>query len=121
ASAHLSDGASIVNISSIATHAPPGPGVSVFAAAKGAIEAFTRALAAELGPRRIRVNTVAPGMTKTDMLPDAFEAAAVSLTPFKRVGTVEDIAPVVAFLVSEKSRWVTGQIIIASGGIGFSY
>ncbi|KAJ3331348.1 hypothetical protein HDU76_003409 [Blyttiomyces sp. JEL0837] len=120
ASKYIVDHGSIVNISSVITHTP-SPGYSVYIASKGAVESFTRALAVELATRKITVNTVSPGITQTPMLPDAFVAIAGDMTPFKRVGTPEDIAGSVAFLTSEKSRWVTGQNLFVSGGISYSF
>ncbi|KAJ3104373.1 hypothetical protein HDU96_008940 [Phlyctochytrium bullatum] len=116
---NLADGASIVNVSSIITRNPL-PNNTVYAASKGAIETFTRACAAELAPRQIRVNTVSPGFTATDMLPGAYHDFAKGLTPFGRVGTAEEVASVIAFFASKQSAWVSGQNVNASGGIGYS-
>jgi 3-oxoacyl-[acyl-carrier protein] reductase len=90
---------------------------------KAAVDTFTQALAAELGPRGITVNTVAPGLTATDMnaaLRDdpAVERAFASATALGRIGRVEDIADAVAMLVSPDAGWVTGQYVEASGGLG---
>ncbi|KAJ3327250.1 hypothetical protein HDU76_012136 [Blyttiomyces sp. JEL0837] len=120
ASKHIVNNGSIVNISSGITHAP-FPDNSVYAASKGALEAFSRALAIELAGRTVRVNTVSPGFTETSMLPSAYHEFAVGLTPFKRLGQPEEVANVVAFLASDKAQWVTGQNIFASGGIGYSF
>ncbi|KAJ3191725.1 hypothetical protein HK101_007477 [Irineochytrium annulatum] len=117
---HLRDGASVVNVATAATHWPLTGG-TVYIASKGAIEAYTRTLALELAPRRIRVNTLSPGFTATDMMPDAYKDFAVQNTPFKKVGTAEDIATVGAFLAGPKSTWVTGQNLLASGGLGKRY
>lgn len=108
----------VINISSIAGSMPNG-GASVYAATKAAVESLTRSHATELGPRGITVNAVAPGPTATDMY-DTFPAATRDLVartiPLGRFGSPEDIAPVVAFLASDDARWVTGQVIAASGG-----
>ncbi len=113
-------GGSIVNISSGVAQSPPAR-MSVYSATKAAVEALTKSHAAELGPIGIRVNAVAPGLTDTDMLRDAipaeFQKALIGNTALRRLGTPEDIADVAAFLVSDEARWVTGQIIGASGGL----
>jgi 3-oxoacyl-[acyl-carrier protein] reductase len=120
AAQRMGEGGRIINISSGAAQAAP-PSASVYSATKAAVEAITRSLAQELGPRQITVNAVAPGFTETDMLRavmanvDWNELAA--RTPLGRIGTPEDIADVVAFLASEEARWVTGQVIGASGGL----
>ncbi|HET7574765.1 MAG TPA: SDR family oxidoreductase, partial [Solirubrobacterales bacterium] len=110
----------IVNISSINT-VHPAPGVGLYAASKGALEQLTAVAATELGLRGITVNTVSPGVTDTDMQrnapgnPDLAELA--ELSPLGRIGTPADIADVVAFLVGEDGRWMTGQNLRAGGGI----
>jgi 3-oxoacyl-[acyl-carrier protein] reductase len=113
-------GGRIVNITSGAAKAAP-PNTSVYSATKAAVETMTRSHAAELGPRRITVNAVAPGLTVTDMLtqniPAEAQQAMVKSTALGRLGTPEDIAAVVAFLVSDDGSWVTGQIIGANGGL----
>ncbi len=90
---------------------------SVYAASKAAVEQFTRVLAKELGARQITVNAVAPGATETDMVPDVARETVPKQTPLGRLGQPEDIADVVAFVVSEDARWITGQIIGANGGM----
>ncbi|KAJ3103766.1 hypothetical protein HDU97_009862 [Phlyctochytrium planicorne] len=116
---NLKDGASITTISSVVSHTPFGTN-TVYAASKGALEAFTRALAVELAPRKIRVNAVSPGFTSTDMLPGAYHDFAKGLTPFGRVGTAEEVADVIAFYATGKSGWVTGQNVNVSGGIAYA-
>ncbi len=112
------DGGSIVNLSS-ALASQPMPAQVVYAATKGAIEAATRILAQELGPRKIRVNAVAPGPTETDLLPlnDQLRGFLSSKTALARVGQPADIAKVVAFLVSDAGGWITRQIIGTDGGL----
>jgi NAD(P)-dependent dehydrogenase (short-subunit alcohol dehydrogenase family) len=99
------------------------PGYSAYASMKGAIEVFTRYLAKELGPRRIRANAVAPGAIETDFTKEAFDARPgakefiASQTALGRVGMPDDIGGVVAFLCSEEGRWVNAQRLEASGGM----
>lgn len=113
-------GGRIINISSGAARAAV-PGGAVYAASKAAVEALTRCHAAELGPRGITVNAVAPGFTESDMLDVALPAEArdgmIALTALGRLGRPEDIADVVAFLTSDDARWITGEIVGASGGL----
>src|SRR5581483_8770089 len=114
------EGGRIINITSGAAQAAP-PGASVYSATKAAVEAMTKSHAAELGPRNITVNAVAPGPTETDMLreviPPEQQRVMIEMTALRRLGTPEDIADVVAFLASEEARWVTGQVIGVSGGL----
>lgn len=115
------DGATIINLSSVVSLTPPATG-SVYSATKAAVDAITRSLALELGPRKIRVNSLSPGMTETEGLRSslgedkAFRDYAVSRTPLGRVGTVDDIASAALFLASDDSRWVTGEALVAGGG-----
>jgi 3-oxoacyl-[acyl-carrier protein] reductase len=114
------EGGRIINITSGAAQACP-PGTSVYSATKAAVEAMTKSHAAELGPRSITVNAVAPGFTETDMLAAVFPADAresmIARTPLGRIGTPEDIADVVAFLASDDARWITGQVLGVNGGL----
>ncbi|KAI8853979.1 hypothetical protein BC829DRAFT_373180 [Chytridium lagenaria] len=116
---HMTEGGSIVNISSSVTHCPFAD-QTVYTAGKGAIDAFTRAASLELASRNIRINTVSPGFTDTDMLPEEQYELGKKMAPLGRVGSAEDIANVVAFFISPKSGWVTGQNVLASGGFGFA-
>ncbi|WP_425903487.1 SDR family NAD(P)-dependent oxidoreductase [Agrobacterium radiobacter] len=116
----LSDGGRVVNVSSgFATR--PSPMASMYSMAKGSINVFTHSLAMELGPRGITANAVAPGWTRTDMNAAVRESAEMVTaietdTALGRFGEPSDIAAVVAFLASDEGRWVTGQVIEASGG-----
>jgi len=118
---HLGEGASIINISSVVSRITP-PGASVYTGTKGAVDAITGSLARELGPRKIRVNAVNPGMVETEgthtagFMGSEFEQWVVSNTPLGRVGQPKDIADVVVFLASDDARWLSGEQIIASGG-----
>ncbi|MCJ2075068.1 glucose 1-dehydrogenase [Methylobacterium sp. E-041] len=122
AARHLGEGGSIVNISSAITHVHT-PTAAVYAGTKGALNAISGVLANELAPRRIRVNTVSPGYVVTEGTHSAgiagseMEAGFVAQTPLGRAGAPDDIARVVAFLASDDARWLTGEVITASGGI----
>jgi 3-oxoacyl-[acyl-carrier protein] reductase len=109
-------GGRIVNISTDGTHMG-FPGVTAYLGTKGALEQFTKGLAHELAPKGVTVNTVSPGFTETAMLPDAFREMGAQMSPLKRLGTPQDIADVVAFIVSDQARWLTGQNIHTSGGV----
>jgi 3-oxoacyl-[acyl-carrier protein] reductase len=116
AARRVRDGGRIVVVSTGGTkmHFPNN---SLYLGSKGAIEQFARSLAVELGPRNVTVNILSPGFTDTDMMPEQYREYAASLSPFKRVGTPEDVADVAAFLASDAARWVTGQNIQAGGGV----
>lgn len=116
-------GGSVINISSVASTLAP-PAASVYSATKGAVDTITRSLAKELGPRKIRVNSINPGLVITEGTATAgingsdFEREAIASTPLGRAGQPEDIALPVAFLASDDARWITGETIYVSGGAG---
>ena len=114
----MEDGGRIVSISTGGT-VQSVPGGGVYAGSKAPVEQFSRALAEELGGRGITVNTVLPGVTDTDglILPEEQREQLIEQTPLGRLGKPEDIADVVAFLVSEEARWVTAEDIRAGGGV----
>lgn len=113
-------GGSIINISSILS-TDPYLASSIYAATKGAVDTLTLALARELGPRGIRVNSILPGHTNTPATDGNFAGELgvklIAGTPLGRFGEPEDIAPVAVFLASEDSHWVTGESLRAAGGV----
>jgi 3-oxoacyl-[acyl-carrier protein] reductase len=99
----------------------PAAGAAIYSATKAAVAAITVSLAQELGPRNIRINTLAPGLTHSDLVdnfykPEDFEKVA-EMTALRRIGEPEDIGKAAAFLVSDDAGWITGEIITASGGL----
>jgi len=115
------EGGSIVNIGSI-VGPMPSPQASAYSASKAAVDAISVSLATELGPRKIRVNSLDPGMVETDGLRASglnegeFRKQQDRETPLGRIAQPEDIAPAVVFLAGDDARWITGQIIVAAGG-----
>jgi 3-oxoacyl-[acyl-carrier protein] reductase len=113
-------GGSIINISSVG--AGGGATFSVYGATKGAVDSITGALAQELGPRKIRVNSLSPGLVETEgvhaagVIGSDMQKEMEKKTPLGRIGQPGDIATVAAFLASDDSGWVSGQIIQAAGG-----
>jgi len=112
----LKDGGRIVNISTGGTHLH-FPGATAYLGSKAALEQYTKGLAQELAPKGITVNTVSPGFTETGMMTEEYRQIGIQLSPMKRLGVPKDIADVVAFIVSEEARWLTGQTIQVGGGI----
>ena len=114
-------GGNIVNISSVAATSAL-PNASVYSATKAAVEAVTRSLAKELGPRNIRVNSINPGMVETEGVHSAgiaesdFRKQVEASTPLGRIGQPHDIAPAAVFLASSDSSWITGETLYISGG-----
>ena len=119
---HLGEGASIINIGSLVSSLTP-PNSAVYTATKGAVDAITGVLAKELGAKKIRVNSINPGMVETEgvhaagFLGSDFEKGVVSQTPLGRIGQVNDIASVATFLASNDSQWLTGELVRTGGGL----
>jgi 3-oxoacyl-[acyl-carrier protein] reductase len=115
-------GGSIINLGSVVSRIAP-PDSAIYVATKSAVEGITRVLAKELGSRKIRVNSINPGVVETEgthsagIIGSDFEREAVRQTPLGRFGQPADIAPVVVFLASEDARWVTGETLTVSGGM----
>jgi len=115
-------GGSIINISSVASTAAL-PAATVYSATKAAVDAVTRCLAQELGPRKIRVNSINPGMIETEGFHAAgiaesdFRTQTEARTPLGRIGKPQDIAPMAAFLASPDSSWITGETFYITGGL----
>lgn len=122
AAKHLPEGGSVINIGSGASRLTP-PNSAVYTATKGAVDAITGVLSRELGSRKIRVNSLNPGVVETEGTHSAgitgsdFEKALVAQTPFGRVGQPDEIADVAVFLASKESRWLTGETLLVSGGL----
>jgi 3-oxoacyl-[acyl-carrier protein] reductase len=119
---HMSNGGSIINIGSAVSRLTP-PNSTVYTASKGALDAVTGVLSRELGPKKIRVNTINPGIIETEgthaggFLGSEFETAFVAQAPLGRIGKVGDIAPIAVFLASDESRYLTGEQLLAAGGV----
>jgi 3-oxoacyl-[acyl-carrier protein] reductase len=116
------EGGSVINIGSVASEQTP-PTSAVYSGTKGAVDAITRVLAKELGPKKIRVNSVNPGPVVTEGFKSGgiegsdFEKSMIQSTPLGRIGQPDDVATVVAFLASDDARWVTGSLLQAAGGM----
>jgi 3-oxoacyl-[acyl-carrier protein] reductase len=118
------DGGAIVNLASQAGRDGGGPGATAYATAKGAVMTFTRAMAKELGPQNIRVNSLCPGMISTTFhdlfTKDAVRANVANATPLRREGKAGEVADAVAYLVSDEASFLTGTNIDINGGLFFS-
>jgi 3-oxoacyl-[acyl-carrier protein] reductase len=116
------EGGSVINIGSTASRIAP-PTSAVYTATKGAVDAVTHVLAKELGPRKIRVNSINPGMVETEGVHAAgfigsdFQKQSEAQTPLGRIAQPDDIAPIAVFLASTDSGWLTGETLLASGGL----
>ena len=116
-----SKGGSVINIGSVASRLTP-PTSSVYSATKGAVDAVTAVLSKELGPRKIRVNSINPGGVETEgvhtmgIIGTDVQKEMIAATPLGRFGQPDDIAPIAVFLASENSGWLTGETLPASGG-----
>ena len=116
------EGGSIINIGSAASQVAP-PATTVYTATKGAVDAVTHVLAKELGPKKIRVNSINPGIVETEgtravgVIGGDFQKQTEVQTPLGRIAQPEDIAPIAVFLASSDSGWLTGETLVASGGL----
>jgi 3-oxoacyl-[acyl-carrier protein] reductase len=116
------NGGSVINIGSVVSSITP-PGSSIYTATKGAIDSITQVLSKELGSRKIRVNSINPGMVETEgshaagFIGSPFQAETEKTAPLGRIGQPEDIAPVAVFLASDDSGWLTGETLLAGGGV----
>ncbi len=115
------EGGSVVNISSVVSESAIA-GAPVYSATKASVDVITRSLAKELGPRKIRVNAVNPGMVETEgtqsagIMKSDFQTTTEQQTPLGRIGQPKDIAPAVVFLASDDASWITGETLFISGG-----
>jgi 3-oxoacyl-[acyl-carrier protein] reductase len=119
---HLGEGGSIINMGSVVSSITP-PNTAVYSSSKAAVDAITAVLSRELGPKKIRVNTISPGIVETEgtrsggFIGSEFEKAVLAQTPLGRIGQPGDIASIAVFLASEDSAWLTGERLLASGGL----
>lgn len=121
---HMEKGGAIINFASQAGRDGGGPGAAIYAASKGAVITYTRALAKEFGPQGIRVNALCPGMIATkfhdDFTKDEVREKVAGSTPLRREGEAEEVADLVVYLASEQSSFITGNNIDINGGLAFS-
>jgi len=116
------EGGSIVNVSSVVSHTPPANG-TLYSATKAAVDAVTKSLAKELGPRKIRVNAINPGMVLTEGVQAGgfsesdFRKQMEERTPLGRIGEVNDVAPAAVFLASPEASWISGETLVIAGGL----
>jgi 3-oxoacyl-[acyl-carrier protein] reductase len=120
----MTAGGRVINISSLAAHNGGGPGAAAYAAAKGGLESFTRALAKELGPRDISVSAIAPGLILDTPFHERFtpprdQQAAIASTPLRRAGTPADVAEAALFLAGENAGFASGTVIAVNGAAAF--
>jgi 3-oxoacyl-[acyl-carrier protein] reductase len=118
AATRLGEGGRIVNMLSVLAQLSR-PGTALYAATRSSARVFARIAAQELGPKGITVNSISPGPVEPGMFQSVSESVkrrARAMSPFNRIGTPENIADIVTFLVSDQARWITGQDIVAAGG-----
>ncbi len=119
---YLGEGGSIINIGSVASRIT-SPNSAVYSGTKAAVDTISVVLSRELGPKKIRVNTLSPGIVETEgthsggFIGSDFEKAVLAQTPLGRIGQPSDIASIAVFLASEDSAWLTGEQLLASGGL----
>ncbi|MES1179079.1 MAG: glucose 1-dehydrogenase [Myxococcales bacterium] len=122
AAKHLPEGGSVINVGSVVSRSTP-PNSAVYTATKGAVDAITGVLSREFGSRKIRVNSINPGMIDTEgartagFIGSDFEKAIAAQAPFGRAGQPDEVADVAVFLASKESRWLTGEQLLVSGGM----
>ena len=120
----MAKGSSIINLSSLAARDGGGGGSSLYASSKGAVTTLTRAMAKELGPKGIRVNSLCPGMIATkfhdDFTKDEIRTMVANITPLRREGSADEVADLVIYLASDKSTFITGTNFDINGGLAFS-
>jgi 3-oxoacyl-[acyl-carrier protein] reductase len=122
AAKYLGEGGSVINVGSTASTSGTATS-AVYSATKGALDSVTRVLASELGPKKIRVNSINPGPVETEGVHAAgfigsdFLKGAIARTPLGRIGQPEDFGPIAVFLASDESGWLTGETLLASGGL----
>ncbi|NKB32815.1 MAG: glucose 1-dehydrogenase [Pseudomonadales bacterium] len=121
---HMGEGSAVVNLASLAGRDGGGPGASAYATSKGAVMTFTRAMAKELGPSKIRVNCICPGMISTtfhdQFTKDEVRKNVAASTPLKREGNADEVADLVLYLAAEQSSFITGTSVDINGGLYFS-
>ncbi|WP_452225184.1 SDR family NAD(P)-dependent oxidoreductase [Lacinutrix chionoecetis] len=120
----MSEGASIINLSSQASRDGGGGGSSLYASSKGAVTTFTRAMSKELGPKGIRVNAICPGLIGTkfhdDFTKDEIRSKVAASTPLRREGSAAEVADLVAYLASDEASFINGNNVDINGGLAFS-
>jgi 3-oxoacyl-[acyl-carrier protein] reductase len=122
AAKHLPEGGSVINLGSVVSRTTPANS-AVYTGTKAAVDAITGVLSRELGPRKIRVNSINPGMVETEgthragFIGSDFEKGVVAQAPLGRIGQPDEIADIAVFLASRDSRWLTGETLLASGGM----